>query len=289
VAPVPVWAKLVAVLVAIGTVPWMALMVLAGTVGLTWTDAAVDRTTTFAVGAAPRLHVSGTMGRVIIEAGQDGRVVVEDRQSAGAVTRGFAVWVLRRTAVRTARAGDTITIDQLNPDFQSAGFSMEPEVHVHVPVHTNLEIRDASVQVQGIDGTVTYDGDQSVQLRNVVLRGTSTITLLTSPLELSNVTVAGATRVSEGYGTVHFDGSLAPGGSSLDIRSHNFVTIALPRPTDARAVVTGALSADPVWGFVTGPSEPRERWTADLGPDPKGTVTVASDGGLIEFDVKVAP
>ncbi|HEY7202008.1 MAG TPA: hypothetical protein VIC57_17430 [Candidatus Dormibacteraeota bacterium] len=288
-APVPVWAKLVAVLVATATVPWTILMVLAGAVALTWTNAATDRTTTFAVGAAPRLHIEGTMGQVIIEAGQDGRVVVQDRQSANAMTRGLAVWVLRRTAVQTDRAGDTIRIDQMNSDFQSLGFSGEPVVTVRVPVHTDLEIRDASVLVQGIDGTVTYEGDQLVQLRNVILRGASTITTTTAPLELSNVTIAGATKVSGGLGTIHFDGSLAPGGSSLDIRSHNFVTIALPKPTDAHAVVTGALSADPVWGFVTGPSDPRERWTADLGPDPKGTVTVESDGGLIEFDVKVAP
>lgn len=288
-AAVPVWAKLVAVLVAIATVPWTALLVVAIAISLTWTNADLDRTTTFAVSQAPTVHVNGGLGRVIVQAGRDGQVVVEDQQSVEAMTRAFAVRVLRQTAVRTSRDGDTITVDQVQPDFHDLGFSRDPGVTIRVPVHTALDISDANVEVHGIDGSVHYRGSGTVTIRNTVLRGTSTLEMDSGMIDLRDVTVAGTATLANTDGPVNFAGSLVPGGSTLHIRTnHDNVTLALPRPTDAQAVITTSiLHADPAWGIAIDPNQPpyqAKTWTLDLGPDPKGTLTV--EASFLEFDVR---
>ena len=288
-APVPVWARLVAVLVAIATVPLTVLLVVAIAITLTWTNADLDRTTTFAVAQAPTLHVNGGLGRVIIEAGQDGSVVVEDQQSVEAMTRAFAVRVLRQTAVRTSRDGDSITVDQVDPDFHDLGFSRDPVVTIRVPVHTALDISDATVEVHGIDGSVHYRGSGNVVIRNTVLRGTSTLELAGGDVDLRDVTVAGNATLVNTFGSVAFAGSLAPGGSTLHIRSDNRATVALPRPTDAHAVITTPfLQADPAWGIAVDANQapyPARTWTLDLGPDPTGSLTVEANS-VVEFDVR---
>jgi len=289
VAAVPVWAKLFAVLVAIATVPWTVLLVAAIAISLTWTNADLDRTTTFAVGQAPTLHLDGGLGRVIVEAGQDGRVVVEDQQSVEAMTRAFAVRVLRQTAVRATRDGDSITVHQVQPDFHDLGFSRDPVVTVRVPVHTALDIANASVEVHGIDGSVQYRGDGTVIIRNTVLRGTSTLELTGGKLDLRDVTVAGTATLVNTFGSVQFAGTLAPGGSALHVRTNDAAILALPRPTDAHAVITApSLQADPAWGIAVDPNlpaNPAKTWTLDLGPDPKGTLTVEANL-VVEFDVR---
>src|SRR2546421_4401780 len=105
---VPIWAKVLAVLVGAATAPLTALLVAAGAVALAGTNADLHRVTSFAVGSAPRLQVDAEFGQVRIEAGQDGRVVVDDRQSADALTRAAAAAALERTAARTSRQGDLV-------------------------------------------------------------------------------------------------------------------------------------------------------------------------------------
>jgi hypothetical protein len=286
VAPVPLWAKVLASLVGAATVPWAVLVVLSGTILMTWTDAAIDRTTTLPVGSAPRVQVDAHFGRVIVEAGEDGRVVVRNQQWADGVSRAAAAWSARQTEVTVTRQGDVIAVHQGFGGQSPFRFSRDSVTTIRVPVHTDLDVHTDDLSAQGVDGTLTYMGEGPVQLRNMNLRGTSSLVVAYGFVDLHNVTVSGATKVTESYGTVAFDGSLAPGGSSLDVKSNNFVSIALPRPTDARASITGSLRADPTWGFVTRQAGSLEVWTADLGPDPRGTVTVESRGGLVEFDVR---
>jgi hypothetical protein len=294
---VPVWAKLLAVLVAAATVPLLALMPFAGALVLNGTNADLHRVTSFDVGQAPRLQVDARFGWVVIEAGSDGRVVVDERQSADGLTRAAAAAALRRTAVRTSRRGDLVVVGQDDIAFPMAAFSRDSVVTIRVPVHTDLDVSHTNVQVQGIDGTIAIRDSWPVRLRSVVLRGTSTIDVPHDDVDIREVTmrevtVTGATTVTAGQSTVWFDGSLTPGGSSLDITTMGVATVTLPRPTDARATVvapTQDLRADPAWGFASDPphtQDPQEllRWTADLGPDPRGTVTV--HGGYVQFDVR---
>jgi hypothetical protein len=291
-APVPVWAKALALVVAVATAPVMALLVLASAVALASTTATSDRTTSFDVGTAPRLQVTTPVGFLRILAGPEGRVVVDDRSTATAPTRAAAGGVLQQAAVHVSRQGEVVTVRQ------AAGSGIVPapnlsEITVRVPIHTDLDVRQSGAEIQGIDGNVRVTGAGSVSLRDVTLRGASTIDVTSGHVELDRVHVAGSAVVRSGNGAVTFDGTLASGGSALDIDVRTGgARIVLPMPTDARAAVAtqlGELRADPAWGFKPDSAERPRRWTADLGPDPTGMVTVRAAVGTVEFDVKTPP
>jgi hypothetical protein len=290
--PVPVWAKALALLVAVATAPVMALLVLATAVVLPTTIATSERTTSLDVGAAPRLRVDSPVGFLRIVAGPDRRVVVDDQESATGLTRAAAGGTVRQAAVSVGRQGDVVTVSQaagprvvLAPRYSS--------ITIRVPIHTDLDVRQSGVEIQGIDGNVRIQGAGSVTLRDVTLRGASTVDVSAGYVELDRVEVAGSAMVRSAQGSVEFDGTLAPGGSSLDVDvASGGARIVLPRPTDARAAVAtqfGELQADPAWGFKPDSAVRPRHWTADLGPDPTGTVTVRSGVGTVEFDVKTPP
>jgi len=288
---VPLWARLVAVLVAAVTVPVLALTVAGVVVSLASIQAGLHRTTSFDVGAAPRLEVDVRFGAVLIEPGRDGRVVVDDRREASGVTRAGAAAGLDQTSVAISRDGDLVTVIQDRQPIRPTAISRESTITVQVPVHTDLDVSAVgSLHVSGVDGTVRLRNSGSAELHDVVLRGASTLDVPVGLLVMTNVTIAGSTSVTKQLGGFRFEGSLAPGGSSLSVDGGaNDVTIALPHPTDARAAVAsqvGDLNADPVWHFTPEDSRAPRRWTADLGPDPKGTVTVTTSIGDIDFTVR---
>lgn len=292
-APVPIWAKVLSLLVAAAMLPFLLFLLIGSMVALASTDAELHRTTTFAVGSAPKLQLDARFGQVTVEAGSDGQVVVEERQSADAITRAAALDSLRRTGVRTSRQGDLIVVQQDDAPFRSLGFTRGSTVTIHVPVHTDLDIANTTVLVEGTDGVVHFRSDGAeLQLRSVVLRGASVIDQPNNQVDMHGVTVVGAATIAAQHASVVFDGSLAPGGSSLDIRTEGYVQVVLPRPTDAHATVTAvpsAFHADPQWGFVgPGPTSPDQfapvTWTADLGPEPKGAVTI--DATAVTFNVR---
>lgn len=292
-APVPIWAKALSLLVAAALLPFLLVLLIGGIVVLASTDAEVQRTTTFDVGPAPRLQLEARFGQVTVEAGPDGHIAIDERQSADAITRAGALDALRRTGVRTSRQGDVIVVEQDATPFRSLGFSRDSVITIHVPVHTDLDIADTTVQVEGTDGVLHFRSDGAIlQLRSAVLRGASAIDQPYNEVDMQGVTVAGATAITSRFASVTFDGSLAPGGSSLEIRTGGVVDVTLPRPTDARATVTTsplAFHADPLWGFVGPPATTPERntparWTADLGPDPKGAIAV--DAAAVDFNVR---
>ena len=290
-APVPVWAKALALVVAATTAPVMALLVLATGLTIASTSATVHRTTTFDVGAAPRLQVDSRFVHVTIEAGPDGRIVVDHRESAGSLTRAGAAAALGQTAVHATRQGDLVTVGETAGPYRLFALSRDSTITIRVPVHTDLDLAPGALDVRGIDGTVQVRGSVgSVTRRQVTLRGASTLVPNAGDRDMRDVRVAGSAVVRTGTGHVRFDGTLAPGGSSLDVdTTRGDVRIALPRPTDARAAVAtqlGELHADPAWGFLPDSAESPRRWTADLGPDPTGTVTVRAALGSVEFTVR---
>lgn len=102
------------------------------------------------------------------------------------------------------------------------------------------------------------------------------------------MTVSGTTNLKSQVGGIVFAGSLAPGGNSLNIDAGgpSNVTITLPHPTDARAVVasnSGNLNADPIWQFTPARGALTRTWSADLSRTPSGSISVTTDGGNINF------
>jgi hypothetical protein len=288
VEPVPGWTRVIGVLVAVGTgliaVPAIALTA----AGLLSTVAQVQRTTAFDVGPAPRLQVDVQYGTVAIEAARDGRIAVEDQRSAGSITRASAAAAVDQMAVDVSRQGDLVRVRQALPVLAAPGLDRNSVITIRVPAATALDVSElGDLRIQGIDAAVRVSGTGTVELRDSTLRGTSTIDVPVGTVQLTNVTVAGSAAVKATLAGIAFDGRLAPGGSALDIQDGaGGVSVVLPRPTDARATITtsaGQFRADGTWLFTPDQVAAPRRWTADLAPDPTGTVTVRTTLGGVDF------
>lgn len=288
--PVPLWARVVGVLAGVLTAPMLVFAVLGGACSMMTVSAQAHRTWSYDVGQAPKLQVQVLYGSVVIEPGQDGQVLVQQDVTVESHTRAAAGDELRAASVEPSLLGGTLSVTQPGPALRPLTQSRDSTLTVRVPAHTDLDVTGAtSVTARGLDGSVRIDGALQVDLRDATLRGDSRISVPTGTVAMHNVTVAGSTTVTKQLGETRFDGALAPGGSSLDIEVQTgAVTVSLPDPTDARATVTthfGNLTADPVWHF-TKPISYQERWVADLGPNPTGTVTVHTNVGGVRFNVR---
>jgi hypothetical protein len=291
-APVPIWAKLLAVLVGVTTVPTMVGLTIVSIGSLVSTSASTTHRAAFEVSGPVRLQVDAPPAAIRIVPGPDGSVVVEQRQEVTALTRAGAAAAMRETGVdATVQDGVVMVTQTEDPPFRPFAFSRDSLVTVHVPVHTDLDIRGQSgVDIRGIDGVVRVGGLGSVTLSEVTLRGSSVLDLVSDDIDLHDVRVAGAVTIGSRRGDVRFDGTLEPGGSSLDVDAlAGDATILLPRPTDARAAIStqvGDLQPDPAWGFTPDTSVGATRWVADLGPNPTGMVTVRAPLGRVTFGVR---
>jgi hypothetical protein len=287
VEPIPGWTRVIGGVVAVGTGLVAIPMIVLGTASLASTIAQVQRTTTFIVGAAPRLQVDTQVG-VAIEAGRDGRIVVEDQRSAGSITRAAAAAALKQMAVDVSRQGDLVVVRQAASPALPTLLERSSLITIQVPAHTDLDVNAlGDSRIQGIDGAVHLTSPGTLEVRDSTLQGTSTVSAPVGQVDLTNVTVAGSTTVKTTLGGITFAGRLAPGGSSLDIEDQaGGVSVVLPRPTDARAVIitqSGQFRADGTWLFTPDEVTAPRRWTADLGPNPTGTVTVRTGLGSVEF------
>lgn len=292
--PVPGWARVTGVVIAIGTLLVTVPVIGLSVVSLASTVGQIQRTTTFDVGAAPRLQVDARFASVAIEAARDGRIAVQDRRSAGTLTRAGAAAALDQMAVDVSRQGDLVVVRQTGPVFVGPLIDRNSFLTIQVPVHTDVDVSDVGdLRVQGIDGGVHLSGSGMVEVRDSTLRGSSTLDSPVGEIQLSNVTVAGSASVTKRLGSVSFAGRLAPGGSALAItNTAGGVTVVLPRPTDARATITtqgGNFRADGTWLFAPDNVAAPRRWTADLGPNPSGTVTVKTTVGGVDFASSQAP
>jgi hypothetical protein len=291
-APVPLWARAGAVVAALVTLPVMAFAVATGVALMASVAADVDRTTSYAVGAAPRLNVDAQFSEVVIGPGRDDRIVVEDQHAARTVTRVGAANAVRAIDVATRQQGDVVTVVQVDPNRPPAVIDRNARISIRVPSHTALDVASVgSLEIQGVDAVLRVRSAGSAVLSDLTLRDTSALTMSVGELVMRNVTVSGRVAVTDNVGAVRFDGALSPGASSLDVRAGaGGVTIALPRPTDAHATiatqVSGSMKADPSWHFVPDQETAPRSWSADLGPSPKGTVNVSTTVGDVQFNVR---
>lgn len=292
--PVPGWARATAVLVAIATLLVVIPTLVLAVISLLAAIGQVQRTTAFDVGPAPRLRVQARFGTVAIEAGSDGRIVVQDQRSAGAITRADAAAALDQMAVDVSRQGDLVSVRQTSPLLTQPIIDRNSVITIRVPARTDVEVSEVGdLRVQGIDGAVHASGPGTVELRDTTLRGTSSIEVPAGVVEMSNVTVAGSAVVKTTLGGITFNGRLTPGGSSLDIvDGGGNVSVVLPRQTDARAVISaraGEFHADGTWLFTPDQVAAPSRWTADLAPNPTGSVTVSTTLGSVDFGSRQDP
>jgi hypothetical protein len=290
--PVPGWARACGIATAVLATPLLVLLVAASVITAAGTVATVHRTASYTVGVAPRLELDAELATVVVEAGAAGLIAIDERYSAGTITRAGAGAAVGRMRLEAARQGDVVSLRERSQLFEVSTTERSAVLTVRVPAHTDLRLTTlGDVEIDGLDGRLDIGGAAGkVTLRDATLRGGSAIDSRLGDVGLERTTVAGDVTISTGIGRVRFDGTLAPGGSSLSVRDGGGdVSVTLPRPTDARATVAtqgGTLHADPAWRFVPDqPAAPRS-WSADLGPSPTGTVTIATTIGNVEFGIR---
>jgi hypothetical protein len=285
---IPGWAQFVAIVVAVLTVLLLVPAVALVAVTVAATVGQIQRTISVDVGPAPRLRVDAQFASLAIEAGPVGRIVVEDRRAAGSITRAGAAAALAHMAVAVSQQRDQVLVRQPGPAFEGPTINRNSTITIQVPMRTDVTVANVGdVRIQGIEGAVSFQGPGSIELRDVTLRGTSTLDAPLGDVTMTNVTVAGTARVTKTLGVVTFNGQLAPGGSRLDIADNaGDVTVTLPQPTDAHADITASpndFHANGPWLFTPDAIATPRHWTADLGPNPTGTVTVHSYVGEVSF------
>jgi hypothetical protein len=285
---IPGWARFAAVVAGVVTMLLLVPLVALGAFAAAATIGQIQHTFSIAVGPAPRLRVDAQFGSVAIEAAQDGRIVVQDRRETGSITRAAAAAALAEMAVAVSQQGDQVLVQQHAPAFVAPAIGRSSTITIQVPPRTDVTVANlGSVRIQGIDGAVSYQGPGSIDLRDVTLRGTSALDASIGEVTMTNVTVAGSATVTKTLGKVTFDGQLAPGGSALSIEDRaGDVSVTLPQPTDARADITASpneFHANGSWLFTPDTIATPRHWTADLGHDPTGTVTVRSYVGQVSF------
>ena len=290
---IPAYARAIGTMLALVAFLVLAFCLVLTTAGAAVTIATVHNTATYTVGTAPRIRVDLQYGALIVEEGRDGRVVVDDHRSAGSITRAAAGATANQTHVSINQQADQVDIRETNPTFQIVSLGRSAQLRLQVPAHTDLDITSlGNVTVSGIDGNLRIqDSYGNTTLSHVSLRGDSTIDGGTGSVHLDNVTLSGNASLKSAVGDLAFTGSLTPGGTNLGISAGRFsaVSITLPHPTDARATVatrTGNLNPDPIWHFSPVQSGSSRAWTADLGPNPTGTVNVTTEGGNIDFGAR---
>ncbi len=290
--PIPGWARAWGIAVAALAAPLLVLLVIASVMTAATTIATVHRTASYTVGDSPRLTLDVQPATVVVESGSPGLITIDDQHSASTITRAGAGAAVSRMSLSTTQRGDELRVRESSPLFEAATTQRSAILRVRVPPHTDLDLTTlGDVEIQGVDARVHVGGGAGdVTLRDVTLRGDSTIGEALGDVRLERTTVAGSLSITSRAGQVRFDGTLAPGGSSLTVLGGTGdVSITLPRPTDARAVVAtqlGDLHADPAWHFVPDQLGASHRWSADLGPNPTGSLTVGTSVGTISFGVR---
>jgi hypothetical protein len=291
-ASVPAHVRLLGLLAAAVSVLCVAVPVAAIALLANGVTATGDSVRSFTVGTQPTVEVDAGSGLVEVERGDPGRVDVEQRWSVSSLIRAAAQGAQSEMRGETHQEGERVLVRLSSISLRPWTFSHSSSARIKVPAGSALRIRadSAAIQLRDVAGSVQIsDRTGSVKLRETALAGDSEVRTDFGEVSLESVTVSGHTTLSAGAGRTAFRGSLAPGGSALEIHDgRGAVDIALPQPTDARARVSiqaGYFDPDPGWRFQVQSTNGGRTATADLGPEPSGSVSVTLGEGSVRFRV----
>jgi hypothetical protein len=287
---VPPHVRTLGWLAAAVSVLWVALPVATTAVVANGVTATGNSLRSFAVGSQPVVEVEAGAGRVEVDQGDPRQVVVEQRWSVSSLIRAAAQGEQNAVRWETRQEGDRVVVRLGSISLRPWTFSQSSSARISVPAGSDLRITadSAAILLRRVTGTVRIsDRNGAVRLQEARLGGESEVRTEAGELSLESATVTGHAILSSGAGRTAFSGSLAPGGSALEIhQGRGAVLIALPQPTDARARVsiqTGFFDADPAWHFQVDSANGARTATADLGPDPSGSVSVTVSEGSVRF------
>ena len=269
--PAPLWVKVIAVLVAIPTILF-ALLAAAGAAafidGLT-----ADRTThlTAPLAAGGTVDVELNSGGVVIEAGPDGQVTVDDRLSVRAPTRDLARRALDNFSVSreaTAGTGVVVTVPSAVYGFAT---SVNREITIHVPTGARMIVHgtNAGARLLGLSGPLQVEVDSG-------------------GVDLQNIVVTSSDSVSISNGAVNFKGRI--NGGTLDVAARNgAVNILVPPDTNATYALTshfGAINVERPDGPSHSTSGLQRTLSGNLGAGTGASITVRTTNGAINLDAR---
>lgn len=270
-------------------------LVLAVVVGVYTGAATASRTTTrtLTVTGTPSLAISGALGNVIVQPGPPGEITVRATAHARAFSHGLAERDLDRLGVDVSQSGDAVTIGGRQGTPWSAWVRDQGmDLVIEAPPAANLQVNlpAGNVRVQDITGVVRVD-------------------LSAGSLRLDDVTLGDGSSLHLNGGSVRFTGALAPGASANVLVNAGSVQLWLPTdtaahldaatdagniqitgwPTDVVERNSGATVATPQSASPTGRPialvrhDPGATATGDLGPNPRGTLTVRANTGSVSL------
>ncbi|HEX5503582.1 MAG TPA: DUF4097 family beta strand repeat-containing protein [Thermomicrobiales bacterium] len=230
-----------------------------------------ERTTTrtLTVTGTPSLSISGLLGNVVVQPGPPGQITVRATAHARALSHGLAERDLDRLGVDIGQNGDAVTIGGRQGAPWSAWVRDQGlDLVIEAPPTTNLQadLPAADLRVQGLSGVVRLD-------------------MTAGSVRLDDVTLGDGSSLHLNGGSVRFTGALAP-GASADVRA-NAGSIRMWLPADTAAHLDASTDAGSIQ--ITGwPIDPVQHdasatATGDLGPNPRGTLTVRADAGSINL------
>jgi Putative adhesin len=258
-------AACVALSAAAGGVIWA--------VELTSVPVTSDTSKAFPVTGIPTLAVDVAAGDVHVDSGASAQVIVKVHRSVRAFTHDQAVQYLDAMRVNLTQDGNTVnvTVNQGNWDGFTPFLNRQLDVQVMVPSTTNLRttMSAGDLQVNDITGAVNvHMSAGNANLENVTLAGTSTLDLTA--------------------GDVTFDGAMQKGVSLGVTLTAGDVNLSLPRNTDAHLDGHATAGDISVSGWTTNQSSSGggTTVTADLVPNPTGTITIRVTAGDVNVTAK---
>ena len=193
------------------------------------------RDDSFVVGGSPRVVVSGSNGRIVVNPGTDGTVRVQA--------------TLRKPddlEYETAQEGDTISVEAKEKGRGIFNFAESPgaDIEITAPSNTRVELRTSNgrVEVYGMhrSGTVRTSNGKIV-MEDV----TGDFDISTANGGVTIAQASGTFDVETSNGRIDFDGEMAPGGDNRMTTSNGSVAIKLQGTPSVK------LDASTVNGSVT--------------------------------------
>jgi hypothetical protein len=230
----------------------------------------VTDTTELATGGSVTVNASSSA--VVIEAGPEGQVSVQDWMQVKSPTRSLARAALStfaQSSVSTTAAGDTVTIPSPE-DFNLTAFNLDRRVTIRMPAGADLKLRADAAAVDLHD-----------------LRGNLDLTVSAGAIRLLGVTVNGSDRITATAGAVAFDGTLQ--GGTLDIETESgAIAVHLPAGTNASydlATTNGAILVQPGGGQGTTEAGSNRTATGVLGTGGGTAIRLRARSGAVSLIV----
>jgi hypothetical protein len=216
--PIPVWVKLVAVLVALPTLVFSILVTIAvtGLIDGVTADNTSHSSATLAAGQAVQVDVS--QSGVSVVAGPDGQVSLDDFTSVRAPTRALAHRALDANASRLEQTPTGVHVIVSGSPFGIGISRSARDVVVHVPASAPVKVTVAAggADISGLSG----DLDLAAQ---------------TGGFSLRNMTISGQVRASARTGGIAVGRGTRMAGGTLDLTAGSGgIDVQLPADTNAR-------------------------------------------------------